>query len=270
MSWAASAWAKQVRTGNVTAKAVLMALADYADENHQCFPGQVRLAWEVEVSERTVRDTLKYLEAQGLIKRDRRYVGGTRTSDLYTLAVGSEPLSEVPADSAGKADLTGKSGGGLPATGCRVTPSSRTTSSQEVPTQEKAVAEEPTYVPAAAEPEQHPSRQIRAGWYPSVAFRRNLTLLYPEVNLAESHRRFVDHHLSRQSTSRSWEAEFRKWVSSDSERILERRGGTDDMGIPRTQRKAPISDTEEMKREQQELIDLAVRSALDKKEQPDD
>ncbi len=127
-----------------------------------------------------------------------------------------------------------------------------------------------TYTPSATEPEQHPSRQIKADWIPGSLFRSNLRVLYPEVDLAQSHRRFVDHHLSRQSTSRSWEAEFRKWVSSDSERILERRGGTDDMGVPRTQRKGQAANPEADRAQQEELIDLAVRSARDKREQPDE
>lgn len=126
------------------------------------------------------------------------------------------------------------------------------------------------YAPSALAPEEHPSRAISPEWLPRPAFRANLRVLYPEVDLRESYRRFVDFHLSRKDTSRSWEASFRAWVSRDHAQIMERRGGTDDLGVPRTQRAAFRHETtDEDERMKQELIDLARRSALEKTEQPD-
>lgn len=75
------------------AKFVLVALADHADENHSCFPGQKKLAEMTGQSERTVRRQLAELELQGLISRSRRFTsGGHRTSDRYTLPVDSDVL----------------------------------------------------------------------------------------------------------------------------------------------------------------------------------
>lgn len=78
-------------------KAVLIALADMADENHSCFPGQERIAgmsgWSVE----TVRRALKQLEELGIITRQHR-IGtfGYRTSDRYVLAVGKTIAESLP------------------------------------------------------------------------------------------------------------------------------------------------------------------------------
>ena len=88
MSWKASAWAKTVKAGNPAAKAVLLCLADYADENHTCWPAQETLADESEQSVRSVRRHLEHMESDGLLRRVPRYdKRGYRTSDRYVLAV---------------------------------------------------------------------------------------------------------------------------------------------------------------------------------------
>lgn len=55
-------------------KFVLMALADYADENWSCFPSVGQLAQYTDQGEKTVRDHLDALEQAGIISRvrDRR------------------------------------------------------------------------------------------------------------------------------------------------------------------------------------------------------
>lgn len=81
-------WAFGQTVGRSGAKFVLTALADKADETHSCFPGVVLLAKETELSERSVRAHLNFLEAEGYITRARRYKGfGARTSDRYVLSV---------------------------------------------------------------------------------------------------------------------------------------------------------------------------------------
>jgi len=88
VSWKASAWAKEQTTGSPAKKALLLCLADYADEDNSCFPGQDRLATETEQSVRTVRRQLEDLEMRGLIVRERRVdKHGHRTSDRYVLQI---------------------------------------------------------------------------------------------------------------------------------------------------------------------------------------
>lgn len=88
MSGAALGWAKSVRAPNAMAKAVLVSLADYADQSGIAWPAIPRLAQEVQASDRTVQRALRSLEEVGLIfteKRDRQ--DGGQTSNGYRLAM---------------------------------------------------------------------------------------------------------------------------------------------------------------------------------------
>ena len=87
MSWAASAWAKSVRTGSTSRKVVLLCLAERADsDTGTCFPAQATIADEAEVSTKTVERALADLQAGGLIARKiRRRADGSRSTDLITL-----------------------------------------------------------------------------------------------------------------------------------------------------------------------------------------
>ena len=94
-------WAVNQTVGNALAKAVLMALANCADDVGFCFPGQERLARDTEQGERTVRRHLDKLEAIGLISRAHRYdKNGKRTSDSCQLS--------LPASVAASSDTTGQ------------------------------------------------------------------------------------------------------------------------------------------------------------------
>lgn len=91
MSIAAIAWAKTQRTGSPTMKAVLMAVADYADEKGRAWPSQVRLAEDTELSERAVRNALSELVERGFVSRQSRHrPDGSRSSDIITLKLPSE------------------------------------------------------------------------------------------------------------------------------------------------------------------------------------
>lgn len=89
MSNQAITWAYAQITGHGPGcKAVLVALADMADESNSCFPGQGLLAQRTEQNERTVRTHLKHLEEDGFILRAARFdEKGHRTSDRYMLPV---------------------------------------------------------------------------------------------------------------------------------------------------------------------------------------
>lgn len=69
-------------------KFVLVVLADYADDEHSCFPGQGLVAKRTGSSVSTVARAMKRLEEAGLVRRDRRFrKDGSRTSDRYFLPV---------------------------------------------------------------------------------------------------------------------------------------------------------------------------------------
>ncbi|HMJ79251.1 MAG TPA: helix-turn-helix domain-containing protein [Iamia sp.] len=87
MSVEAIVWAKRTRAGSANRKLLLLILADYADENWSCFPGQRLLADQTELGERTVRRILSEMETDGLFRREHRQrADGSRTSDRFILA----------------------------------------------------------------------------------------------------------------------------------------------------------------------------------------
>lgn len=92
MSFQAMTWAVKQKVGNATGKAILLMLANYADKDGYCMPGQKTLAMECECSERTIRDWLTKFEEMALVKRDeRRRDDGYRTSDAIVLQLDSSP-----------------------------------------------------------------------------------------------------------------------------------------------------------------------------------
>jgi DNA-binding MarR family transcriptional regulator len=86
MSLKAMTCAMALRGVTASEKLLLLALANYADEDGACFPSQARLAEDACLSLRTVVTLLAALEERGLIARERRTRrDGTRTSDAITL-----------------------------------------------------------------------------------------------------------------------------------------------------------------------------------------
>lgn len=115
MSIQAVAWAIEQKTGSPAGKVVLICLANYADENGECWPSQATIAKETELSERSVREWLQKLEDAGIISREHRQrQDGSRKSDLIRLNTHPAKSSgrrtpnrqEVPNQPAGGSGLT--------------------------------------------------------------------------------------------------------------------------------------------------------------------
>lgn len=72
---------------------VMLALADFADEDGTCWPSQETIARRARMSDRNVRRHLAWLEAQGLVAIERRWVQSEgrarRISSRYRLPVGT-------------------------------------------------------------------------------------------------------------------------------------------------------------------------------------
>lgn len=98
MSNEAINWAYQQEGIGAGAKFVLVALADYADQDWSCYPSQERLASMTEQGVRTVRRHLADLEALGLIRREQRRVDGHRTSDRFYLLPAKTAASQPAND----------------------------------------------------------------------------------------------------------------------------------------------------------------------------
>lgn len=86
MSLKAMTCAMALRGVTASEKLLLLALANYADEDMTCFPSQKRLAEDACLSPRTVLSLLSDLEERRMISRERRHRSdGSRTSDSITL-----------------------------------------------------------------------------------------------------------------------------------------------------------------------------------------
>lgn len=83
MSIEAITWATRQTCPNPTCKLVLFVLANYADEQHSCFPSEGRLAQICGITDRSVRRSLGMLENCGLVTIKAR----KGTSNRYVLGV---------------------------------------------------------------------------------------------------------------------------------------------------------------------------------------
>ena len=92
MSIRAIRWAWRARAA--TAKLVLLALADTADESGYCFPSHAHLAHKCELSESTVRRMLNVLASRKLLRIEPRFnQNGSCTSNGYRLTIDDHPVN---------------------------------------------------------------------------------------------------------------------------------------------------------------------------------
>jgi hypothetical protein len=91
MSGAAINWARTVRAGNPTVKAVLACLATYANPYNVAYPSQRLMSMEVEVSVDTIQRALRKLEAKGLIQTVPWMENGRKIGNQYHLLMGESP-----------------------------------------------------------------------------------------------------------------------------------------------------------------------------------
>ncbi len=87
MSWV---WQQPIKS---TAKLVLLALADCANDDGKCWPGIETVAKKCGIGRNTAIENIRKLKKQGLIMSVRRYTeSGRRTSNLYTLCLSPESV----------------------------------------------------------------------------------------------------------------------------------------------------------------------------------
>jgi hypothetical protein len=110
MSFDAIKWARDQRTGSPVAKAVLAAIATYADDEGKAWPSQQQLALDTEFSVRAVQDAMSILERRKLIYRCPRYAaGGGRLVDIIVLSIPARPAGLRLSKHASGAEHTGTS-----------------------------------------------------------------------------------------------------------------------------------------------------------------
>lgn len=88
MSIQAVAWALEVDCPSAPAKLVLVALANYADEDGQCFPSLTKLSKIAGTTRQNVSQHIKKLIDAGLVsKQERERHNGSQASNTYVLAI---------------------------------------------------------------------------------------------------------------------------------------------------------------------------------------
>lgn len=109
MSAVALKWARQQRIADGAMKPILVELAILHMEGRDLFPSQGLLAEATGNSERTVRDALRLLQHFQVISRKRRSNGaGGRTSDGFTLAIGTPFTLPRPVIAAARKSLSNR------------------------------------------------------------------------------------------------------------------------------------------------------------------
>lgn len=94
IAWLSKCWPLQ--TGSTTKKAVLLVLADHADEDGFCWPRVATICVRTELQDRAVRKAIRELEDDGYINVQEDYEpAGRQTSNVYrlTINVKSPPVS---------------------------------------------------------------------------------------------------------------------------------------------------------------------------------
>jgi hypothetical protein len=97
MSMQAINWALVTPTGSPLTKVLLIAVANYANENDESYPSIERLAQETDMSKSTVKRKLAELADMGLLVRSARGGEGTgRQTNRYKLIIGDAMAQSEP------------------------------------------------------------------------------------------------------------------------------------------------------------------------------
>lgn len=204
MSIHAAKWAWAQRVGHPTRKLVLVALADHANADGECWPSMRLVAEFAECSGRTVQRHIDALEDEGFIKRvSRRTRGDGRFSSWnYRLPITGDAYvsdgHECPAD-----NLSGGHERPCPAdTGDHV---QRTRVSGHEPSGEPST--EPSLPRKRA-------RQVPEGWQPPDDVVTDLRSKHPRVDLDRELEKFRNHHQAKGSTFKEPAKAFRNWIAN--------------------------------------------------------
>ncbi len=214
MSLEAIAWAwKQTAVTQASARFTLLALADevWVKDRDRTWPGQAKLARKTGLTDRTIRDALKALEAAGLIHQ----AGKMGAAIIYRLAMTgattspSDPASDAETASAsedGNAEAASSQSGSSFRSIRKPFPDNPETASDRPGNQEET-RKEPGRDQRARRARRHP---LPRDWQPSLDGRLRATAAgYDADALAEGFRAY---HEAKGTLNADWDAAFRTWI----------------------------------------------------------
>lgn len=227
MSIQAVSWALSQDIDAPAVKLLLVSIANYADDNGECWPSQKSLASDTSMSARSVQRHMKTLEDLGYIETEaRRTENGARTSNAIRL------VTTAP-----------------PPTNCRTPPRQRCQGAYD-----NSVVPPTTTVSHTIEPSIEPSlnRQSKTkgarasrlpdDWKPDekdLAFARENGLTPPEIaGQADQFRDYWHARAGPQARKLDWNATWRNWIRRypDYERNSTRKNRTPS---PDSRRRSP-------------------------------
>lgn len=223
MSIRALAWAWTVDAAP-TAKFVLIALADHADEAGVCWPSIARLRSHTCLSERAIRGALRDLENAGMIITEVRDGGPSRYR--LTFSGGVLPRQEMPgseentpAPDAGVVMGTPAGDAGEGGTTCRG-------GRHLLPGTPAPAAPEPsrTIIEPSVKRQSARGTRLPTDWWPSSAdqeFARTLSV--DPVITADSFRDYWHSRPGAGGVKLDWSATWRNWCRTDAKRAPQNR-----------------------------------------------
>ncbi|HEF0022009.1 TPA: helix-turn-helix domain-containing protein [Citrobacter amalonaticus] len=97
MSMSLMVQAMKARVGNPLRKLVLIKLADNASDSGECWPAIATIAFECEISERSVQNHIKQLVLDGFVRvEERRGTNGVNRSNIYHLSFNNNGANPAP------------------------------------------------------------------------------------------------------------------------------------------------------------------------------
>ena len=212
-------WAFETECPNASCKAVLVKLADNANDQGECHPSIDYICKHTQLTKPTVRKSIKLLEESGLVEIERRKSGGVNLSNVYHLTGGQAtfPLGKSVDQGVGKPL---DQGGQIESTGVGKPLSPNLKKEEPSLNQERedaAVAAAPASQPEVTKNGTRGTR-LPADWKPSAAdadFARQRG-----VNVANTAEQFRDYWIAvagAKGVKLDWPATWRTWVRRQPE-----------------------------------------------------
>jgi DNA-binding transcriptional ArsR family regulator len=215
VSIAALNWAWSQECPNASAKLVLLALADKANEDGECWPGMDTVADMAGVSTRQVSTHLANLEDAGLIVRKRRRSRAGRLG-RYTFHLNLTSGSTLPVDqekstsgSAPPVEADDQWKPDVPTTG---SPASSTTGSL-LPVKEQPPKSNHQGTTNTGKRKRSPEVPLPDDWEPTDDHRKLAAKLGSDLAFCAD--QFRDHAAANDRRQRDWDAAFRTWLRND-------------------------------------------------------
>jgi len=198
MSFTALAWASKQKTGGMATKAVLMALANFADENGCAYPATSTIADIGEMDHKTATIALDKLasgDELAFVEDTGERVGRTKQIKVYRLRFERSPETE-----------------GFPNRKASVSPSKAPQKRGTEPVKEPTskFSSKTKRVGTPARPSMFPSEFV-----PVMTGKTADTVSgWPPGRLDDELEHFADYHRANAKTSADWQASWRTWVKN--------------------------------------------------------